>query len=508
MTYDEVIKQRYGDRYGLVQTNLMKKEGLFPDMGDRTKTLDMGRTLVLQLIFGLKAGFLEEVTSIFSLAYSKHTFEKLILSLEEDGWILSRNTKAFGKAFILSDNALYFLYNAGAGSTEGGAPQAKVSSDSFPNEKKLKAYKVINGIVARHALDAMLGFIGEEFSRRPREYRMEYTKSQFLTSFVFPASKGSSPYSTKDVSEFLSEALENLSKDEALLGRYRQYVKEMKLALAGESMEDLQIKHCFYRDYANATLTPRENALCLLRKVLTFPNNIFRGNPYVFWNDLYQASGEARGIKADFQRFYDDELLRNYSIVKRNLGNTKSDNEEELQKTLSSIGDLERAIQRGQERQEKYREYFECMAFKCYDEHDIPTFEPKEIHLGTLKNNACYISNIRKAEGEKPIITFAVLDDSLDEIAAPLLFKRLEYIFLYYRNNLIAFDFEIHLYTYKKSGVPVLREKLRTITQQFKDIGEYALLLPKLMDLSIIPTEIHPGERFQIMQAFQKERRF
>ena len=101
MSYDEIVKQQFENKYNIVQENLLKKDTLFPSVSDRTKYLDSGRTLVLQLLFTLKVGFLEEFTTIFSFVYSKHTFEKLILSLEEEDWIISKPSKSFGKAFIL-----------------------------------------------------------------------------------------------------------------------------------------------------------------------------------------------------------------------------------------------------------------------------------------------------------------------------------------------------------------------------------------------------------------------
>lgn len=504
MSYDKIIKQQYENKYNFIQANLMKKDSLFPSTKDRKKSLDMGKTLILQLIFELKVGFLEEFTTIFSFAYSKHTFENLILSLEEEGWIKSMNSKSLGKYFILSDNALYFIY-CGEGDESS---RGRVTSDTFPNEKKLQAYKIHNGIVARHVLTRMLDLVDKKFHELEKEERTTYTKSQFLLNFVYPQVKSSTTFSSKDALDFLPDALENLAKDEELTLRYRKYVKEMKLALASNEMKDLQIKFCFYKDFANKVLAPRDNSLRILRIVLSFSNNLLRTNPFTFYGELYKHSNQAKGIKMDFQRFYNEELLRNYTIVKRNLGNTKSGEEGELNQTLGNIEDLAKAIQKCEEHKNQFTKLFECMSFKNYNEQDIPTFEEKEINLDVLKKNACYIIDINTVQGQKPLLTFAIIDDALDELATPLLFKRLEYIYLYYRNHLLAFDFEMELYTYRKSNVPILREKLRFIIQQFKDIGEYGLFTPKLMELSIISSEVHPNERFQVMQAFQKEHKF
>lgn len=495
MAYNDLIKDNYESRYNEVQASLSKFDNLFPS-NDSTKYLDCGNTLLLQLVFQLKVGFLEEFTTIFSFAYAKHTFEKMVLALEKDNYLISQNTKQFGKAFILGDKALHFLSNG------------TIKKDSFPSEKKLLSYKIINGIFARNTLCTILNLLDNKFHELPKEFRTKYTKSQFLTHYVYPSQKASSTYTTKDLLGFLPNALKNMQDDEALLARYRHFVKCLKSTFALDTMESLQVKYAFYKDFANQVLVPRESSIKLIRTIFSFPTNALRSNPFVFWSELYKSSNEAKSIKIDFQRFYNDELLRNYTITKRNLGNTKSNDEKELHEILKKIEDLNNAIANSEGQKEKYDKYFEGMVFKNYNEQDIATFESKIINLDVLKKNACYITNLKKEKGQKPLLTFAIIDDSIDELATSLLFKRLEYLYSYYRKHLICFDYEIKLYTYRMEDVHILKEKLRLIKQQFKDIGEFGLFLPKLEELVIIASEVHPSERYQIMQNFQNKQKF
>lgn len=507
MSYDETIKQQIETKYNIVQENLLKRDNLFPSMSDRTKYLDSGKTLVLQLIFSLKVGFLEEFTTIFSFAYSKHTFEKLIISLEEEAWIISKQSKAFGKAFILSDNALHFIYTK-SNASRMDASKSRFPNDSFPSDKKLKAHKLLNGIVARHSQKLLLDLINTKFHELPKDKRKEYTQSQFLINFIYPSNKTTLTFTKKDVALFLEGATKELNENKDLYARYIAFVKVLKKNLVGDTMDDYQIIYNFYKDYINVLLKDKECAIALLRSTLSFTNNFVRTNPFLFWNELYNCSNQSKSLKVDFNRFYNEELLRTFTIVKRNLQNTKSNDEEQLTTNLNNIKDLEEAIQRCEKSSDKYQRYFETMSFKAYNEQDIQTFEEKEINLDTLKKNNCYVSLIQKVKNEKPIITFAILDDAIDELQTSLLFKRLEYIFLYYRNHLVTFDFNLLLYTYKKSDVPILKEKLRIVKQQFGDFVNYALLKDKLNELSIVPLEIHPSERYQVMQALQKQNGF
>ena len=508
MSYDEIVKQQFENKYNIVQENLLKKDTLFPSVSDRTKYLDSGRTLILQLLFTLKVGFLEEFTTIFSFVYSKHTFEKLILSLEEEDWIISKPSKAFGKAFILSENALHFIYTKSNGTNGENAAKGKFPLDSFPSDKKLKAHKLLNGMVARQSQKVLLDLINTHFHEFPKDKRKEYTQGQFLINYVYPSNKTTLTFTKKDVALFLEGAMKELNENEELYARYLAFVKEMKKSLVSDTMDDYQIVYNFYRDFINLVLKDKECAIALLRSSLSFTNNFIRTNPFLFWHEIYKCSNEAKSLKVDFLRFYNEELLRNYTIIKRNLQNTKSNDEEQLAQNLLKIKELEEAIKRCEEAKDKHQRYFEAMTFKAYNEQDLQTFEEREINLDTLKKNNCFISHIQKMENEKPIITFAILDDAIDELQTSILFKRLEYIFLYCRKHLVTFDYNIVLYTYKKSDVPLLKEKLRLVTQQFSDFVNYSLLKDKLYELRIIPLELHPCERYQVMQALQKQKGF
>ncbi len=234
MSYDEIVKQQFENKYNIVQENLLKKDTLFPSVSDRTKYLDSGRTLVLQLLFTLKVGFLEEFTTIFSFVYSKHTFEKLILSLEEEDWIISKPSKAFGKAFILSENALHFIYTKSKGTNGENAAKGKFPLDSFPSDKKLKAHKLLNGMVARQSQKVLLDLINTHFHEFPKDKRKEYTQGQFLINYVYPSNKTTLTFTKKDVAIFLEGATKELNENEELYARYLAFVKRNQRELIAE----------------------------------------------------------------------------------------------------------------------------------------------------------------------------------------------------------------------------------------------------------------------------------
>ena len=117
MDYSELITKSYEEKYNTVGDNLKKEQHLFPNKKYLTKSLDASSTLILQTLFQVRVGFLEEFTVMFSLLFYKQKFEKVILELEKLDMLQSKQTP-LGKAFILTPTALHYIYTAESGTDQ------------------------------------------------------------------------------------------------------------------------------------------------------------------------------------------------------------------------------------------------------------------------------------------------------------------------------------------------------------------------------------------------------
>ena len=132
MNYADTIIENYKKKLNCIQYN-MNATGIFPDRNEPLKILDYGRESVLKVIYRFRVGFLEELTILFSFCYSKQKFETLIVDLENQQYIKSQVSKDYGKYFILTTKALYYIQ------TDRNIPfdECNISEDKFPNEQKL-----------------------------------------------------------------------------------------------------------------------------------------------------------------------------------------------------------------------------------------------------------------------------------------------------------------------------------------------------------------------------------
>lgn len=501
MDYADKLIDRYRDKYNTVGGNL-KREALFPDKNNLTKPLDEARTLILQTLFRVKVGFLEEFTCIFSLLFYKQKFEKVILELEEIGLIESKQT-SFGKAFLLTKDALYYIYKNEANNGE----EAKVSPDVFPSEKKLAHYKLLNGILSFTIFQKVLMFIESEYRAKEKPFRTDYTKKQYLTNFVYKDSSDVKTFSKKSLDEFLNAAMPSYFLDEKHLVSYREFVKAFKENTKDCSVKSLQLKNAFYRDFALSLFADKGVSIHFLRIPLeTELSNLFRENPFEFWKKLYEESGKSQRIRLDFNRFYYEEIEKILSITKRAvLGKNTGEGGTAAGEILSDISSIDKKLASIKGMNEAYVSQFEVMGFQGFSSTDIPQFAPEVVTLDCLKRNGVYVESLTKVTGEKPILSFAVMIEDPENIPQSSFFKKLESLYLYSLNNLIVFDIQINIYTYCSKDYDILLEKFKRIIQLFKDAGtSYACFIDILLSADIITTEIHPTERFKVFRDFAK----
>ena len=331
-----------------------------------------------------------------------------------------------------------------------------------------------------------------------------------MTNYVYKAKSDTPTFSKKELDSFIDDNIATYFDDSSNLASYKKFVKCYKETVSQNGPLSLQLKNAYLRDYTASITQNKDAVVALLRKIITRSvNNFLRGNPFEFWRNLYTLSNNSPRVRLDFNRFYNEELLRNLSITKRSLlASNKNSEPDQMRVLLDKIENLDAGIVECSRKKDSFDSQFEVVSFKGFSEADIAQFEAAVVTMDTLKRNGVYISNVISVESEKALVSFAIALDNPDTVTASALFRKLEYIYLYHINNLVAFDYDITIYTYYSKDRDVLVEKLRNVTQLFKDIGSYSLLIPKLLEASVESTEIHPSERFQVFQSFAKSNHF
>lgn len=509
MTFTETILQTYKDKYIRAEGNLKLVDNLFPDTSNPTKKLDNGYTLILQMIFGFRIGFLEEFTILFSFAYSKAKLEKAIMELEKMGYIICQYDKQTGKAFTLTKQALYYFYTTQKERELGTMPPFTFSQDTFPKSNRMMYYKTLNGFYARYFFNILTSLVQSRYNKEDAYFRREYTKEQFINQYLFPEVRDKG-WSKALAKEFYNQSVDKLSDVES--PEYKQFlafVKAYKEEVSKTTIQALLLKGAFLRDYTNQIMDGKDNAISLMRQIMdNAPNNVLRGNPYHFWNRLYSYT-HSKNIQCDSMRFYNDEALRYFKLQHHSLLNSKVERpKEEQDQILKHITELETQIKKCELNTIQYNDFFECSVFKGYNENDIATFDTLPVTMDTLKNQSIFITSVTSRPKEKPLITFSIILNTNDDLPTSTLFGKLEKIYLYSLKNLASFDYQINLFTYRQSDIDVLKEKLKVINAQFKELGCYGLLLPKLQELQIISVEMHPKERHEMFKILKKSYHF
>ena len=241
----------YKEKLGNIHNN-MKTRGIFPNRADPLKVLDFGTETVLKTIFRFRVAFLEELYILFSFCYSKQAFETLILFLEEQQYIVSKVSKEYGKYFVPTKNALYYLY------TDRKTPfsESVIAEINFPKESRLIMRKCLCGIFSYRVFTKLVQKYWDMYQKQELEVKLIYQKKQFLKQFVY-SKTSKSAFSKKEAEDFAVEQLPLMKQDAALWERYKRFVQYFK-----ENSQDTELRFHFLRDYYNSIRKNREEALC------------------------------------------------------------------------------------------------------------------------------------------------------------------------------------------------------------------------------------------------------
>ncbi len=496
MDYAEQIIQNYKDKLNNVQKN-MATMGIFPDRTNPTRTLDLGAEFLLKTIFRLRVCFLEEMTFLFAYIYSKSKFESLVIDLEQQGYLKSKVSKDYGKYFILTKEALYYIF------TDRKIPfrEAVVSEDKFPKESNLVFYKCINGLLAKRVFHALTSQIRASYNKNDTAFKRYYQKSQYIMQYIY--SKREKPsFSRTEAKRFVEGYIETFETDEAEQKSYNQFVALMK-----EQRDNDLLQFSFLKDFYNANFGNRNEAVKRTEEALSiYLNNMYRDRIFDYRRKLYLLSGKSENLKKEYELFTLGEYIRIFSITKRSLLNTKtgSKSKEQLKELAERIESIDRKYSLYEKRKEDLEEAFAVMLFSNFGANDVPIYKESINTLENLKNMNVFVTQACASESGRIELTFSIFPDEGSKWGVSYLFPRLERIFQFYIKNLLSFDYRIELVTYTDKQREFATENLKTVREQFKDLSQYALFLPCFDEIEVISTQMHFKERYEVFKELMK----
>lgn len=496
MNYADTIIENYKKKLNCIQYN-MNATGIFPDRNEPLKILDYGRESVLKVIYRFRVGFLEELTILFAFCYSKQKFEALIVDLENQQYIKSQVSKDYGKYFILTTKALYYIQ------TDRNIPfdECNISEDKFPNEQKLLFYKSLLGYYCNRVFNRLTEKHWHNYLSLNKGFRRDYAKKQFIKQFVY-SQKDKKAYSKTEAETFADNFLPTLDSNEELSQKYKNFIKYMK-----EHHSDSMLRFHFLKDYYNDLGLYREQAIeDTLNELNNTFNNIYRDRYFTYRKILYKYSGNSESLKSEFELFTVNELLKVMAITKRSLSNSQKSTktETELQELTQKIEDIDNKISHFKKIVAILEQDFETMVFDKFSDTDIALFVESIITLDTLYNMKVYITGCSRTEEEKLCLEFSIFQPTIEEPSTNYIFKRLEAIIRFYRSHLLMFDFKINLITYTPKQKEILQSKLLTLKEDFKSFTEYSILVSAFDDIEVVATKQHLNERYETFREIGK----
>lgn len=498
MNYAKELIEKQKQKQQNIESNL-QTIGIFPDRNELMKKLSLGEELILKITYDLRIAFLEEMTFIFSYCYSKSKFEQIILNLESQGYIQSAVSRDYGKYWTLTKAGLYYIYKDPANDTD----DITFNEDKLPSSNsnsKLYIAKAINGCFAKEVFFKMTAELWNKYQSETKDFRRSYAKEQYIKRELFPSQMQKKSYTKQEEAGFVSSYMPQL-EDEEEQQNYKKFVSLVKA-----NLDDDFVKFNFLKDYYNSHNEGREKAL--LKTYQTFKgifNNIYRSNYHSWRRQLYAMTNKSANLNYEYQLFYTNEYLKLLNITKKSLlKSSKEKTADELSEILSKINDLDTYIAELEKKKEILQPEFESMLFSKYGSKDEPVFEEEICTLETLRNKNVYITNASKQENKKIKITFGIFQSSNEEMSVGYLFSRIEQIFRFYQMALISMDYEIKIYCYTPKEAELIKTKLKTVKEGFKELSEYSMLLLVFDEIEVIFTERHFKERYEVFKDLRK----
>ena len=499
--YSKELIQKFQQRQNTINKNLLT-QNLFPNRANPIQSLAPAEEFFLKATYALRVGFLQEFTFLFAYIYSKQRFEKAVIDLEQQGYIKSQQSKDYGKYWVLTATALYYL-------TTDQKEEFKtynLKDDSFPSSKRLVYYKVLNGLFCQRVFKQRTDDLMATFRSQEKEKRIQYQKEQFIKAYLFTNTK--QPYTKEAALKFVADIWDKFEADEEMQTQYKNFVHAFKENAKEGYVNHTMLQFAFLKDYFNASNSSREQSVMQTSKILSGAfQTVYRGNAYTSRIALYRKF-KNEDIKSDLELFTYSELIAHLTMVKRNLSKTKPSDDEEAKLLSLKLDSLEKRIVSMEQTVSTRQEEFEVMVFDTL-KNEIPMFKPAVITIKSLADIQCHIIGMKDASGSsRPLLIWGIFQPNEEDFSVTALFSRIERIYQYQMHHLPMADFKLMIISYSPKQAETIIRKLDTVKASFEDIGHYGLLLYHFDDIEVIATRQQMKERYEIFKEFKEKTHF
>lgn len=498
--YSKELIQKFQQRQNTINKNLLT-QNLFPNRANPIQSLAPAEEFFLKATYALRVGFLQEFTFLFAYIYSKQRFEKAVIDLEQQGYIKSQQSKDYGKYWVLTATALYYL-------TTDQKEEFKtynLKDDSFPSSKRLVYYKVLNGLFCQRVFKQRTDDLMATFRSQEKEKRIQYQKEQFIKAYLFPNTKQT--YTKEAASKFVSDVWDELEANEAMQTQYKNFIRSFKENARAENVNHTMLQFAFLKDYFNGLGLSREQSVKETSNFFKLFQTAYRGDAYTSRITLYRKL-KNEAVKSDLELFTYTELIAYLTMVKRNLSKTKPSDDDEATLLSLKLDSLEKRIASMEQTVSTRQEEFETMVFDTL-KNEIATFKPSVVTIKSLADIQCHIIGFKEStEDSRPLIIWGIFQPNEEDFSVTALFSRIERIYQYQSHHLPMADFKLIICTYTNSQGETILRKLDTVKESFEDIGHYGLLLYHFDEMEVVATQQSMKERYEIFKEFQEKSHF
>lgn len=498
MDYSEQVIADYENRIRNIETNI-NTFGIFPNRKNPLKPLDIGAETVLKTIFRFRVGFLEELTVLFSFAFSKQSFEALIIDLEEQGYIECKTSKDFGKYFIATKTALYYFY------TDRRSDIAKTNFPifTFPRESKLILRKCLNGLYSLKVFQKMVDELTDQYKQLDKEQRRIYTKKQFILQFLYPNENKGKAFSKASAAAYVEKTLKTFDESEHQ-EQFKEFVRYVKA-----NFSDPFLRFHYLKDFLSELTIPKEEQLrTITAKLDLFINNVYSDRNYTYRKTLSGLSSSV-SLHNEAQLYKINEYTRILTAVRNSLMSSQKDgkSEEELKSIIERIRQLDNRLADITKRRDTLLEDFEEMVFDKMATEEISIFTETHITFETLRDMGVFLTYCyKRSDNNKLNLVFSIIQPSSEEVAISYLFKRIEAVFKFAQKHLVMFNIEIQIATHTEQQKEMLDAKLEVVKRDFQELTEYSLLVLMLFEtgnIETVATKQHLSERYEFFRELK-----
>lgn len=491
MNYCQTIINKYKDKQGLIQSNLTTLN-LFPNRNEPLKFLSLKEEAILKATFCIRVAFLNEFEYLFSYCFSKNTFEQTIIKLESQGYITSNTSKEYGKYWILTKQALYYIYDR-----KNPFNLSSFSEDKFPAASKLAYHKCLNSYICNNVFRNMTYTLYNEYTSLDKAERNKYTKEQFLKYIVYDKR-----YSKNDMDDFVRMSLNQIEEDETLKLQYREFIKYFKV-----NIENPTLLFNYLKDlYSSGTFAKyKEQAPeWTLLELNRFTDNALRNHSVKFRAELISQNPLCQTVVTqDNALFVCDEILKQFTIHRRCLLNTKSSNlsNDEQAVLLDNVATLDKGIKELGCKKATLEEQFTLMLFDHFDE-ETPVYKEATITFESLRQECVVLGDVIDGNNEKPTLRFLIIKPNNELISYSFIAARIAKIHMFCTKTLFgSFNYDIQILVFSNDERLLVQEMLKTLKNEFQAIREYRSV--SFNQIQVISNDHRFEERYEVFAAIR-----